>query len=193
MVRRGVIAVIAAVVVILLAGLGVGLYFVFRPDESPATVLSEGAVVTLAEECTDASVEILRRGGSAVDSAITAAFCQGLTFPHSSGIGGGVVATVYIKATGTMETINSREVAPLAAHKDMYESELPSREGGLAVAVPGELKGLYELHQRYGKLKWEEVVQPVIDIATNGFKFSNNLVTVLSSRVDKINARPLFR
>lgn len=191
MLRRGTIAGIVAVVVILIAGLGVGLYFLLRSTDEET--LNKGAVVTLAEECTDASVGILQRGGSAVDAAVTAVFCQGLTFPHSSGIGGGMVATVYIKETGVMETINSREVAPLAAHKDMYETELPSREGGLAVAVPGEVKGLYELHQKYGKLKWAEVVQPVIDLATNGFKFSNNLVTVLSSRVDKINARPLFK
>jgi gamma-glutamyltranspeptidase / glutathione hydrolase / leukotriene-C4 hydrolase len=180
---------ISFLVVLLLSGLGVGLFFLLRSDDVP-----KGAVASTTVECTDAAVEILNKGGSAVDAAISASLCQGLTEPQSSGLGGGFIATIYIKETGTIETLNAREVAPLKAFKDMYTNDVSSREGGLAVAVPTELKGLYELHQKYGKLKWKEVVQPVIDIAEKGYKVTGYLASLFeTSRGDKIRETPGYR
>lgn len=175
-------------VLIILGGLGVGLFFLIRSDGSV-----RGAVGTSSGECTDLAVEILKNGGSAVDSAVTATLCQGLTVSQSSGLGGGLVATVYIKKSGTIETINSREVAPTAAYKDMFPDNLSSLEGGLAVAVPGELKGLFELHKKYGKLKWEQVVQPVVDLAERGYKVSKYLEEIFTERGDKIKSKPFFK
>lgn len=189
--KRSVIISILVFVVIGLVGLGVGLYFGLRSTGADESFI--GAVATSTNECTDASVNILRSGGSAVDSAITAALCQGLTVPQSSGLGGGFLATIYIKRTGTIETLNAREVAPLAASKDMFETDQLSEEGGLAVAVPTELKGLFVLHKKYGKLRWEEVVQPVIEIAENGFKVTHYLAQVLITYGNKIRSKPGFR
>lgn len=170
-----------------MSGLGIGLYFLLREK-------SQGAVATATVECTDAAVAILQKGGSAVDSAVTAILCQGLTVPQSSGLGGGVIATVYIKETGTLETINAREVAPLLATRDMYEGGNKSTlEGGLSVAVPTELKGLFELHKRYGKLPWKELVQPVAEIAANGYKVTNYLARIFEERGDKIKTKPGFK
>ena len=195
--KRRVILGFSVFLILLIGGLSVGLYFLSRfvlgTDESKIQDESYGAVATLKQECTDAAVDIMKKGGSAVDSAITAALCQGLTVMQSSGLGGGFIATIYIKETGTVETLNAREVAPLAAFKDMYESDLQSREGGLAVAVPTELKGLHELHKKYGKLSWSEVVEPVIDLAEKGFKVTKDLVSYLTERGDKIRARPTLR
>lgn len=202
--------------VIALSGLGVGLYFVFRSGDGSidevvfsSTINAElstsdvyqsttsaeplkGAVATSSDECTDASVIILQKGGSAVDSAITATFCQGLVVPQSSGLGGGFLATIYIKETGIIETLNAREIAPAAASKDMYKTDISSREGGLAVAVPTELKGLFELHKKYGKLKWEEVIQPVIEIAEKGYKVNHYLAQVLIDRGVRMMNKPGF-
>lgn len=186
--KRSLIVGISVVTVLVLSGLGVGLYFIFRSKD-----VSKGAVATSTNECTDAAVMILQKGGSAADSAVTAALCQGLTVPQSSGLGGGLIATIYIKETGTLETINSREVAPLAAHKDMFEDDVSSLEGGLAIAVPGELKGLYELHKKHGKLSWSEVVQPVIDLAEKGYKVTKYLASVFEERGDKLRSIPSFR
>lgn len=198
--RRGVVVTIALIAVLGLTGLGVGLYFVFRtteetPDEPPTTQIPhrKGAVATSADECTDIAVNILKIGGSAVDSAISATLCQGLVVSQSSGLGGGLVATVYIKETGEFETLNSRETAPAAAFKDMYATNLESYDGGLAIAVPGELKGLFELHKKYGVLKWSEVVQPVIDVAERGYKVNKYLGEILVDRQAKIKSRPLIR
>lgn len=150
-------------------------------------------MATSSDECTDIAVAILRKGGSAVDSAISATLCQGVTVPQSSGLGGGLIATVYIKENETFETINSREVAPAAAFKDMYATNAMSVEGGLAIAVPGELKGLEELHKKYGKLSWEEIVQPVIELAENGYKVNRYMGAIFADRPDKIKSLPLFK
>lgn len=161
---------------------------------SVKSFLSTAAVATTSDECTDASVGILKRGGSAVDAAICATLCQGVTVPQASGIGGGFLATIYIKETNTVVTLNAREVAPLRAHRDMYnDSSTSSSEGGLSIAVPTEVKGLWELHKRYGKLSWAKVIEPVIEVAENGFKVNNYLATVLTSREDKIRSIGGFR
>lgn len=187
--KRIVIVGVSILVVLLLSGLGVGLYFILRSTDSEP----RAAVATSTEECTDVAVEILKKGGTAVDSVVTAALCQGLTVPQSAGLGGGFLAVVYIKETGEVETLNSREVAPIRATRNMFPDDLSSREGGLAIAVPTELKGLYALHKKYGKLKWEEVVQPVIEVAANGYRISKYLASIFEERGDKIKTKPSFR
>lgn len=187
--KRCVVAIVVVLIVAFASGLGVGLYFLLRSSDSEP----QGAVATSTDECTNVAVEILQKGGSAVDSMVTAALCQGLTVPQSSGLGGGFLAVVYTKETGVVETLNAREVAPLKATKDMFPDDLSSREGGLAVAVPTELKGLFELHKKYGKLSWEEVVQPVIEVAENGYKISKYLASIFEERGDKIKATPRYR
>lgn len=196
--KRSVVIGISVFVVVLLSGLGVGLYFLLRNGDNSIAPCdgiydTQGAVATATVECTDAAVAIMKNCGSAVDSAVTAILCQGLTVPQSSGLGGGLIATVYIKETGKLETINAREVAPLKATKDMFKDNLSSLEGGLSVAVPTELKGLYALHQRYGKLSWKEVVQPVIEIAESGYKVTKYLASVFEERGDKIKSKPGFK
>lgn len=212
---KRVTAISTAVLIIFIFGLGVFLWIAYRfglqPDDdddnnditttsmlvTSSTVnslLSTAAVSTTSNECTDAAVGILQGGGSAVDAAICATLCQGVTVPQASGIGGGFLATIFIKETNTVETLNAREVAPLRAHRDMFnDSTTSSTEGGLSIAVPTEVKGLWELHKKYGKLKWDKVIEPVIEVAEKGFKVNNYLATVLSSREDKIRSLKGFQ
>lgn len=205
-----------AILLIFIIGLGVFLWLAYRfglePNDddnndikttselvtsSTSTVnsiLSTAAVATTSNECTDATVGILQRGGSAVDAAICATLCQGVTVPQASGIGGGFLATIFIKETNTVETLNAREVAPLKAHRDMYnDTSTSSSEGGLSIAVPTEVKGLWELHKKYGKLPWAKVIEPVIEVAENGFKVNNYLASVLMNREDKIRSLKGFQ
>jgi gamma-glutamyltranspeptidase / glutathione hydrolase / leukotriene-C4 hydrolase len=187
--KRNNIIAICVLAVILLSGLGVGLYFLLRSNDD-----SNGAGAAIAtKECAKAAVDILQKGGSAVDAAITATLCQGVTVPQSAGLGGGLIATIYIRETETIETINAREVAPLAGYKDMYPDNMSSREGALAVAVPTELKGLFEMHKKYGKLQWSELVDPVAEIAENGFEVTRYLAGIFVERTDKINSYPKFK
>lgn len=185
--KRNTIIGVVVVIFIVLAGLGVGLYFILRTDNKPTAAIAGGT-----EECMDLGMNILLKGGSAVDSAVAVVLCEGVTTPQSSGLGGGFIAQVYIKETGIIETLNSREVAPLAATRDMFD-DAPSNQGGLSIAVPAALKGLYELHNKYGKLEWKEIVLPVADVAEKGFRVTSFLDRTLAGRSELFRSLPLFR
>lgn len=178
---------------LVIVGLSLGIFFGITLSKTKSNESKSGAVATSSAECTKAAVDILEKGGTAVDSAVTAILCQGVTFPQSSGLGGGLVATVYIKKTGEIITLNAREVAPLAANRTMFPDNLSSLEGGLAIAVPGELKGLYLLHKRYGKLSWQEVVEPAIRVAENGYKVSKYLAQIFTERGERIKSKQFFK
>lgn len=186
-------AIATSILIVFILGLGVLLWFAYHQgliDDG----LSTAAVVTTSDECTDAAVQILKQGGSAVDAAICAAFCQGILVPQASGIGGGFLATIFIKSTGEIETMNSREVAPLKATQEFYlDKENATDEGGLSIAVPTEVKGLYELHRRFGELSWSRLLEPAIHIAEKGFKVPNYLARVLSNYETKIRATDGFK
>lgn len=186
-------AIATGVFVVFIIGLGVLLWFAYHQGLVPDG-LSTAAVATTTDECTDAAVRILKEGGSAVDAAICAAFCQGVTVPQASGIGGGFLATIYIKESNTIETMNAREVAPLRVTEELYmDNDTLIQEGGLSIAVPTEVKGLYELHRRYGALSWSEVLEPAIDVAEKGFKVTNYLAKVLSVNEAKIRSSDGFK
>ncbi|KAJ7375034.1 hypothetical protein OS493_001764 [Desmophyllum pertusum] len=91
---------------------------------------------------------------------------------HSAGVGGGGFIVVYKTSTRFVEVIDFREEAPGKANRTMYVGGgMSSRQGATAAGVPGEVKGFYEAWKKYGKLSWKELVQPSIDMATNGFPF----------------------
>lgn len=187
--RTTIIVLVTIIAVIVLAGLGVGLYFGLRTTTT--TVVRGAAVAGGTDECIDLGMNILLKGGSAVDSAVGVALCEGVTTPQSSGLGGGVIAQVFIKETGTIETLNAREVAPLAATRDMFD-DVPSHQYGPSIAVPAALKGLYALHSRYGKLDWKEIVLMVAEIAENGFAVTSFLDRTLTGRSELFRSLPLF-
>lgn len=134
-------------------------------------------------------------GGSVADVAVSTILCEGITCPQSSGLGGGFLLTIYIKATGTLETLNAREVAPKLATPTMYVNNTlgSSASGGLAVAVPGELKGLWELHQKYGKLPWERLIEPVIKLAREGHVVSPYLSNIFANAQARLLNEPSLR
>jgi gamma-glutamyltranspeptidase / glutathione hydrolase / leukotriene-C4 hydrolase len=100
-----------------------------------------GAIVTNGMECAAMGRKIFELGGNVADAAVTTVLCEGVTCPQSSGLGGGFFLTIYLKDMQVFRTLNARERAPLEAHMDMFKSA-SSIKGGLAVGVPGELKGI---------------------------------------------------
>ena len=98
-------------------------------DKTDAQYYNSGAVAADVGKCSDIGVEILRKGGTAIDSAVATLLCQGATNVHSSGIGGGLFMVVYIKKLGKAWFYNGREKAPANASKDMFVNNSQSKQG----------------------------------------------------------------
>ncbi|XP_069703109.1 scoloptoxin SSD14-like [Periplaneta americana] len=171
--RKRIIASICIAVLLCSVALGLGLYFGLR---------KQGAVVTNGEECAAIGRNILERKGSAVEAAIAAMFCEGVVCSQSMGLGGGFYMTIYERNARKVSVLNARDWAPLAAERNMFNMDHSlSEKGGLAVAVPGELMGYWEAYQRYksGNVEWRDLVQPSIDLCTEGYPVSAYLQKLL--------------
>lgn len=135
-------------------------------------------------------LDILRKhNGTAVDAAITTTLCIGLLNAFSSGIGGGGFALISVPedsaavlgkpAPGSerVMAVDFRETSPSASDENMYTKlgRTASQVGGLAVGVPGELRGLEAAHALYGKVAWHELVEPVAELSRSGWQVSREL------------------
>lgn len=125
------------------------------------------------------------QNGSAVDAAIATLFCEGVSVPQSMGLGGGFIATIFDKGSNSIETVIARERAPLASHEKMFVN-VSEVTGILAMAVPGELKGYWSMHQKYGRVAWSKLIKPSIELCRRGHLVSVYLATVLRSYRDVI-------
>jgi gamma-glutamyltranspeptidase/glutathione hydrolase len=138
-----------------------------------------GAVACAATDARDAGLEILAAGGNAVDAAVATALALAVVYPQAGNLGGGGFAVLRLGRT--VEALDFRETAPAAATRKMYLDDsgevVPSRSlvGPLAAGVPGSPAGLFELHQRHGRLGWPRVVGPAIRLAEDGFVVSQEL------------------
>ncbi|WP_316739838.1 gamma-glutamyltransferase [Pedobacter aquatilis] len=136
-----------------------------------------GMVVSAHPEASKVGVEILKKGGNAVDAAVAVQFALAVVYPNAGNIGGGGFM-VYRSSKGEINTLDFREKGPGAASRDMYLDSVgnpivsKSLYGHLAVGVPGSVDGMVEAHKKYGKLTWAQVVQPSIDLAQNGFQIT---------------------
>jgi gamma-glutamyltranspeptidase/glutathione hydrolase len=124
----------------------------------------------------EAGLEILRKGGSAVDAAITVQMVLGVVEPQASGIGGGGFLLHYDARARRVTAWDGRETAPAAATEnlflDIYDKPLPfplAVASGLSIGVPGAVRMLEEAHRRHGKLPWRDLFAPAIKLAAEGF------------------------
>ncbi|WP_236976746.1 gamma-glutamyltransferase [Membranihabitans maritimus] len=136
-----------------------------------------GMVVSACPHASQIGKEILLNGGNAIDAAVAVQLALAVSYPRAGNIGGGGFAVIRM-ADGTKKSLDFREKASRHAHKDLY---LDSRgnvidglslEGHLASGVPGTVDGMVTLHEWGGNLQWQQVVQPAIDLAINGFRIS---------------------
>ncbi|MGH6801915.1 MAG: gamma-glutamyltransferase [Methyloceanibacter sp.] len=137
----------------------------------------------------EAGLAILRKGGSAVDAGIATQMVLNLVEPQSSGIGGGGFILYWDAAAKQLASIDGRETAPSAATPELFLDEqgnpLPrdaAMASGLSVGVPGVLAALKLAHDKYGKLPWEELFQPAIALAREGFPISPRLAKLLAEQ-----------
>ncbi|KAL2130523.1 hypothetical protein VTI74DRAFT_6264 [Chaetomium olivicolor] len=142
---------------------------------------SRGAVASESSICSKIGIDTIAAGGSAADAMVSTTLCVGVIGMYHSGIGGGGFMLVRDEH-GRYETIDYRETAPAAASRDMYEhNQNASMFGGLAVGVPGELRGLEYLHQKYGTLPWKTLVMPAVRVARDGFRVTEDLVRYMKA------------
>ena len=142
-------------------------------------VSDKAMVVSAREEASKIGIEIIRQGGNAFDAMMATEMALAVSFPFAGNLGGGGFM-VYRLVDGRIGSLDYREKAPLAASKDMYLDKegnvIPrlSTQGALASGVPGTPAGIFEAQAKFGKLKPKEVLQPVIDLARNGFVVTKN-------------------
>ena len=155
------------------------------PGAPPLTV-AHAAVASDHPLASAAGVAALKAGGNAVDAACATALALGVLHPESSGIGGGAFALVYIAKEKKVYALDARERAPAAITpaaylKDGHAVAELSQRGGLAVAVPGEVRGLGEMVRRWGKLPFRRCVEPAQKLAAKGFPVSSRLAGSLAT------------
>jgi|FLOH01.1.fsa_nt_gi gamma-glutamyltranspeptidase / glutathione hydrolase len=140
----------------------------------------EGMIVAHDQEAVEAGLEILKKGGNAVDAAVAVAYALAVTHPQAGNIGGGGFMLIKM-ADGRQIAIDYRETAPAKSLRDMYLDEngdvIPYKSvfGGLAVGVPGTVAGMQMALDEYGTLSRKKVMKPAIKLAQKGFKVSYQL------------------
>ncbi|AOG02286.1 gamma-glutamyltransferase [Blastomonas sp. RAC04] len=157
------------------------------PARSSATAAQGKGVVSSADpRATAAGQEILRKGGSAADAAMAMMLALTVVEPQSSGIGGGGLLLHHDAATGTLATIDGREMAPASASEALLlgadGKPLPfidAFQGGRSVGVPGNIRLMAMTHARWGKLPWADLFAPAIRLADQGFEVSDVLAGTL--------------
>jgi gamma-glutamyltranspeptidase/glutathione hydrolase len=163
---------------------------------------SNGMVVAQESRAARIGVEILDRGGNAVDAAVAVGFALAVTYPRAGNLGGGGFMVIHLaqgRDLGNRDTaIDYRETAPAAATKDMFldakgePDPAKSRDSGLAVGVPGTVAGLALAHEKYGSGRFSlaDLIAPAIDLAKKGFPVEDDLADSLPKARDRLARWP---
>lgn len=153
-----------------------------------------GVVASAKPEASEVGVEIMKKGGNAIDAAVATAFALGVVEPNASGIGGGGFMMIRDAETGEDVFLDFREIAPINATEDMYEldenGKVVNEEqtvGGKAAAVPGDVAGLLLALEKYGTMTREEVLEPAIKLAEEGYEVTSNFAGIITDNFEKIN------
>ena len=163
--------------------------------EPQALESSRDMVVSAQHTASDVGAAILAQGGNAIDAAVAVGYALAVTHPCCGNIGGGGFMTIHL-AGGKNIFINFREKAPMAARADMYLDAAgnpiaaKSRDGYLAVGVPGTVLGLETALQRYGTMPRSKVIEPAILLAQQGFALTRGDVDVLAEGAAAFRTQP---
>ena len=148
--------------------------------KSPSTsdilgVTAENAMVVSArKEASAIGLSVMAQGGNAFDAMFATELALAVVYPYAGNLGGGGFM-VYRLADGSTGSLDYREMAPSAAHRDMFLDSLGNHDtakstlGGGSIAVPGTIKGIFEAHKKFGLLSVEALINPVIELAENGY------------------------
>jgi gamma-glutamyltranspeptidase/glutathione hydrolase len=146
----------------------------------------KGMVVAAHHLAAEAGLEMLKKGGNAIDAAVTTAFALNACEPFASGIGGGGFMVIYLASGKKVTAINFREKAPSLIPPEIFNDEGKIKTSGLAVAIPGALAGWFYALKKYGTKNLAEVMQEAIKIAENGFAVSQTFSLINKDEYEKI-------
>ena len=151
---------------------------------------NDAIVVSDCKIASQVGLDILKKGGNAIDASIATAFTLAVTLPSAGNIGGGGFI-VFLNSDNESKTIDFREKAPINSTKEMFLDESGNLIRGinhnsvLSIGVPGTVAGLFFAHKKYGKLSWKKLIQPAIDIANNGFIMTKGLYNSAKNVISK--------
>jgi len=172
---------------------------ILSADARLLPVLARHGMVSSQERRASAvGVEILKRGGNAVDAAVAVGFALAVTLPRAGNLGGGGFMLVHLAKSNETIAIDYRETAPAAATRDMFlgpdgkPDPAKSRDSGLSVGVPGTVRGLALAHEKYGsgKLSFAALIEPAIRLAREGIEVEDDLADSLPGAVAKFQRHP---
>ena len=158
----------------------------------PSFYACEGMVVTAHPLATAAALQVLQEGGNAFDAAVTAEFTLAVVLPVAGNIGGGGFALLHTQE-GELLSLDYREQAPASISSALFMDEhgkvstKKSTEGALAAGIPGTVAGMHAMHQRLGKLPWQRLLQPAIDLARNGWPLTVKEAILLNEHRSALN------
>ena len=160
-----------------------------RPLIAQAERAKNGMVASTHELASQVGVDIMKKGGNAVDAAVAVAVALAVVHPEAGNLGGGGYMLIRM-ADGRATAIDYKEMAPAAANPQMYKNADEQRIGYKASAIPGTVAGLALAHQKFGKLKWAEVLEPARLLAKNGFPASQRMEIILALQVPVMKRFP---
>ncbi len=167
-----------------------------RNEDKNLVAGRNGVVVSVDSIASGIGIEIMKKGGNAVDASVAVGMALAVTFPPAGNIGGGGFMVIHDSRTGKSTTIDFREKAPTAADKNLfYDKEGnymkdASSVGFLAAGIPGTVRGFELVHKKYGKLPWAETVKPAVKLAKEGFPLSNDLAKWLNDYREEFKPFP---
>lgn len=166
------------------------------PSDSPLHRFSRAAICSDNNVCSLLARQTLEKGGSAVDGALAALICNGLVGMQSMGLGGGMLMNIYVHEERKSYSILAREIAPLALRAEnfsAFRNEQELKQSSWSIAVPAELAGYAQAHQRFGRLPWSELVQPTVDLCRSGYRLYKHQYDALVLNQDMIKSDPRLR
>jgi gamma-glutamyltranspeptidase/glutathione hydrolase len=159
-------------------------------------IAQNGMVATSQPLATQAALDILKKGGSAMDAAIAANAMLGLVEPHACGIGGDIFAIIWDAKTQKLYGFNGSGRAPEKLTQQYFtdnDMNYVPFLGPLPVSVPGCVDGWFEMHDRFGKLSMEEILQPSIDYGRDGFPVSEVIAWQMNNQWERRKDIPGFK
>ena len=157
-----------------------------------------GLVVSVDPISSEVGLEILRKGGNAVDAAVATGFALAVTHPSAGNIGGGGFMMIRLADTGEVHAVDYRERAPAASMPTMFldsDGEVDPEKSGvgyLVIGVPGTVRGFWEASQRFGTMEWAELVEPAVTLARDGFVVDEYLSESLKGQARDMERFPEF-